>query len=83
MKARQYVDIDKTDVKHLGKLDGYTFDNRYVADKYGSVYLIKLDLGRKWRALVLSPFLTKDGYVEYVLTTPMGSKKHIQGQLIS
>lgn len=74
--------ILKSQVKNLIELELYEFDNRYVCDKEGNVYLIKNQDTYFYYCKPMRPFLTYDGYVEYVLTTKHGSKKHIQAQRI-
>lgn len=69
-------------VKNLQDLKNYEFDNRYVCDRTGNVYLIVNQDRFKYFARPMRPFTTRDGYVEYVLTNKYGSKKHIQGQRI-
>ena len=61
--------------KTLNYLQMYTFDDRYKCDENGIVSKTKND--KK-----MSPFITRDSYVEYVLTTPFKTKKHIQAQRI-
>ena len=66
--------------KNLAELDDYDFDNRYVCDKNGQVYLVLTKDSFRYFGRPMKPFLTLDGYVEYVLTTATGTKKHIQAQ---
>lgn len=69
-------------VKSLKYLKNYEFDDRYVADTQGNVYIFdpnELDVKRYKK---MSPYITRDGYVEFVLTDKNGKKKHIQGQRI-
>jgi len=72
----------KASVANLNKLNGYNFDNRYVGNKKGDVFLIKEDNGLNFECDSMNPFITKNGYVEYVLTTKDGTKKHLQAQRI-
>lgn len=81
-EAKEIVLLNKKDIKPLGKLKGYPFDNRYVAHPSGIVYKVKYHRGNKIFAYPMKPFMTYDGYVEYVLTTTEGTKKHIQAQRI-
>lgn len=74
--------IHKSKLKLLSKLKMYNFDSRYGADEDGNVYLIKRRVGFSYKCVKMSPFTTKHGYLEYVLTQPDGTKKHIQGQRI-
>lgn len=60
-------------LKNLSILKQYNFDNRYVCNKKGEVFLI---VGNKYKRM--SPFITRDDYVEYVLTERDGYKRHIQ-----
>ena len=76
------VEIDKLDVKFLNNLDSERFDRRYACNDSGQVYLIKQDGGKTWVAQPMSPFVTRDGYVEYVLTSITKRKIHIQAQRI-
>ena len=68
--------------KTLDLLEDYDFDSRYVCDRSGNVYLIKYRDRFNYFCKEMKPFVTIDGYVEYVLTTKYGSKKHIQAQRI-
>ena len=54
-------------------------EDRYLVDDKGRVYYKKAD-GTTAR---MKPFITRDGYVEYVLTRQDGTKQHIQEQIIS
>lgn len=77
-----FVRVPYNYVKSLSLLDGYEFDDRYVCNANGVVYLIKERFNNGYKAIAMKPFITRDGYVEYVLTTKHGTKKHIQGQRI-
>lgn len=74
--------INKGKVKGLSKLKGYNFDDTYVGDDEGNVYKVKEDLGNAYMVTLMSPFHTRDGYVEYVLTDKSGSKKHINAHRV-
>lgn len=74
--------VFKSGHKTLDHLEGYDFDSRYVCDKKGNVYLIKGQDRYFYFCKEMKPFITYDGYVEYVLTTKYGSKKHIQAQRV-
>ena len=76
------VKLNKKKVKNLKDLKLYEFDDRHVSDAFGKVFLIKEDTDTKFIGYPMSPFITSDGYVEYVLTDINGSKKHIQAQRI-
>ena len=79
---RKYKSVPKESVRFLNNLDGYKFDRRYCCDNIGQVYLVKLDEGDDWFCQLMSPFKTRDGYIEYVLTSISKRKVHIQGQRI-
>lgn len=81
-EERELIEIDKLEVKNLKYLKGYNFDDRYVADKDGNVYLIKSMKKGKVYGNKMNPYLTRDKYLEYVLTAKANVKKHIQGQRI-
>ena len=68
--------------KTLDELEDYDFDKRYTCDKEGQVYLIKGKDRFYYFGYPMKPFVTIDGYVEYVLTTKYGSKQHIQAQRV-
>lgn len=76
------ISILKATVKNLKQLSKYDFDDRYVCDRKGSIYLIKEELVASYKVIAMSPFKTTDGYIEYVLTDNKGKKKHIQAQRI-
>ena len=65
--------------KSLHTLQDYDFEkDKYLVTAKGFVYVINADD----KYVAMSPFITKDGYVEYVLTEKSGNKKHIQAQRI-
>lgn len=74
--------LNKKDTSNLEALEGYHFDNRYIATRLGGVYLITEENDTEYTCKKMSPFKTKDGYIEYVLTYPTGLKKHIQEQRV-
>lgn len=74
--------IKKSLIKNLNKLTGYDFDDRYVCDNKGNVYLVKEKDGDSLDCKEMSPFETRDGYIEYVLTKSDGKKQHIQAHRI-
>jgi len=83
------ISVDKDKVKNLVLLNKmqtkgnpYIFDNRYVGDDSGNVYLIKSIGHRRYVVAKMNPFITYNGYVEYVLTDAIGYKKHIQAHRI-
>ena len=69
-------------VKPLSLLTNYEFDNRYVADPLGNVYIYDENIKDVSKYKKMKPYITRDGYVEFVLTDRYGKKKHIQGQRI-
>lgn len=79
---QKYEVRSKSEFKNLKDLKDQAFDGRYVCDRNGKVYLIKAIMVNKLVLKEMKPFLTRDGYLEYVLTTKHGMKKHIQGQRI-
>lgn len=80
LEAIEKVSIAST--KNLSQLESELFDNRYVCDNKGNIYLIVNQDSYIYFCKPMRPFMTKDGYVEYVLTTKYGSKKHLQAQRI-
>lgn len=78
----EVISVLKATVRNLKDLSKYNFDDRYVSDNKGTVYLIKEELVASYKVTAMSPFKTSDGYIEYVLTDNKGKKKHIQGQRI-
>lgn len=78
----EHKKLSKKKVKNLSKLKLYSFDDRYVVNAFGDVYLVEEDNDDHFIGNPMSPYITRDGYVEYVLTTDKGKKKHIQAQRI-
>lgn len=76
------IELRKSETGNLNALVGYGFDDRYIATRLGGVYLIVSDDDTTITCKKMSPFKTRDGYIEYVLTYPNGIKKHIQEQRI-
>ena len=76
------VKVNKRDVKGLSNLQQYQFGDEYVGDKEGNVYRIKSDNRDHYMCIKMSPFYTRDGYVEYVLTDVFGRKKHINAHRV-
>lgn len=70
------------EIRGLSNLPGYEFDDRYVATPNGEVYRVRKKIGKIYEVVRMKPFLTKDGYVEYVLVNRRGRKQHIQGHRI-
>lgn len=81
-ELKEIIKVPLRDVKNLSELKNYEFDNRYIADRTGKIYRLKYTLDNYAYCVLMSPFITRDGYVEYVLTSSKGIKKHIQGQRI-
>jgi len=52
--------------------------NRYYASDSGDIYY----KNAASKLVKMKPFITRDGYVEYVLTKNDGSKQHIQAHII-
>lgn len=73
------MSLQLEDLGHTVGLDTmpvYDLPERYIIDINGQVYV----LSRKHKGYVaMKPFVTKDGYVEYVLTDTLGVKRHLQG----
>ena len=82
IESDEMVELEKNSVKNLKDMKLYKFDSRYVADNKGGVFLIKAITPRSIIAKAMRPFITRDGYVEYVLTIRGGVKKHIQAHRI-
>lgn len=72
------ITISKSTGKNLDKLSLYNFDSRYICTMDGDVYLIKDELDKSYKVKQMRPFITRDGYVEFVLTEKAGTKRHIQ-----
>lgn len=65
--------------KSLHTLQDYDFEkDKYLVTAKGYVYVCNADNDY----VAMSPFITKDGYVEYVLTEKSGKKRHIQAHRI-
>lgn len=69
-------------IKFLSELSDYEFDDRYVADTNGNVYIYNKNINNYKNYKRMNPFITRDGYAEFVLMDKNGKKKHIQGQRI-
>lgn len=74
--------LERTDVKNLKFLKNYGFGDHYLADTEGTVYKIKRFHKGKYVVHIMNPYVTKDGYVEYVLLNKKGGKSHIQGHRV-
>jgi hypothetical protein len=72
--------IDNSEAVKVHSSFGYK--DYYWATKSGKVYKVTEDKDKELKIKEMSPFTTKDGYIEYVLTNKEGKKKHKQGQLI-
>lgn len=67
--------------KSLHNLKDYNFEkDKYLCSRKGIVYVSS---GNEGKYKEMSPFITKLGYVEYVLTDVDGKRKHIQAQRIT
>lgn len=76
MAKKMYTKADIGLVKKLNKIKEYELEDYYYVDNKGVVYKeIK-----KNNFVKMKPFITKKGYVEYVLTTTKKTKQHIQAQ---
>jgi hypothetical protein len=80
--AKEITELTKSAGRNLNKISNYDFDKRYVCLPSGDVYLIQDETAKHYTVKAMKPFITKDGYVEYVLTDKNGLKKHIQAQRI-
>lgn len=69
------------DIRSLKDIPNYEFGDRYKCDRLGSVYRVYIK-DDKEDLYPMRPFITRDGYVEYVLTDINKTKWHIQGQRI-
>lgn len=72
---------NNNDLRSLKLLPNYEFGDRYKCDRLGSVYRVYIK-DDKEDLYPMRPFITRDGYVEYVLTDLNKTKWHIQGQRI-
>jgi hypothetical protein len=61
----------------------YDFKDYYYIDNKGQIYKVLLDGDKIDSIKKMSPFTTKDKYIEYVLTLRNGKKKHIQAHRIT
>jgi len=84
-----YEYIPKDGLRPLNKLKEYKLPAKYVCNNKGDVYIHDKSIpAKKINGVVcivgkkMKPFITKLGYVEFVLTNIHGRKKHIQGQRI-
>ena len=57
------------------------FKDYYWVTKAGYVYKVT-GIDDNLKVKKMSPFTTRDGYIEYVLTTNKGTKKHVQAQIL-
>ena len=72
---------NNNDIRSLKDIPNYEFGDRYKCDRLGSVYRVYIR-DDKEDLYPMRPFITRDGYVEYVLTDINKTKWHIQGQRI-
>jgi len=75
MSDKIYNKADIGVVKKLSDIKEYDLEHYYHTDIKGVVYK-----NVKNGYVKMKPFITKKGYVEYVLTTRTGTKKHVQAQ---
>jgi len=80
--------IKEVELEHIQPLDNLPYNLKpiYYADTNGIVYKIAKGASKANNTnlyIKLSPFITRDGYVEYVLTRNDGKKQHLQGQRIT
>ncbi len=74
--------IDKMKLKNLSILNktrNYNLGEKYFGDDQGNVYKVT---NEKDTYTQISPYVNRDGYVEYVLTNLDSKKKHIMGHII-
>lgn len=69
------------EMKSLRDIPNYEFGDRYKCDKFGTVFRVYYKEGIE-DLYPMRPFVTRDGYLEYVLTDIHKTKWHIQGQRI-
>jgi len=62
-------------IKQLSKIKEYDLEDYYYVSIKGYVFKKIKD-----EYVPMKPFITKKGYVEYVLTTKSNTKKHVQAQ---
>lgn len=73
--------MNNPDMKSLKDIPNYEFGDRYKCDKFGTVFRVYLKEDKE-DLHPMKPFITRDGYLEYVLTDINKTKWHIQGQRI-
>lgn len=79
---RTYLTGSIRDYRSLALLEGYEFDDRYYADKNGNVLSVKHIDGTIISGVLMSPYINRDHYIEYVLLDKNKKLKHINGQRI-
>lgn len=76
--------INKGKLKNLSLLNAiypdYKLGKEYFGDNNGNVYKSK-DEEDEYHEM--SPYVNRDGYVEFVLTNKEGIKKHIMGHIVT
>ena len=77
--------IKRKDIKKsrtLDRMKQYNFPSKYIGDNEGNVYVLVNTKKESNCYRKMKPFITRDGYVEFVLNDVDGNKKHIQAQRI-
>ena len=82
IEAPTIIQIPENITRNLEDLEQYEFDNRYVATMDGHVYRVKSRRFGMLDVVEMRPYVTRDHYIELVLTTRKGIKKHIQLQRV-
>lgn len=81
-EARTTVTGNLNEYRSLKYLDGYDFDDKYYANKEGDVISVKYIKGNFITGILMSPYINRDHYVEYVLVDKNKKLKHINGHRI-
>lgn len=79
---REIVQGKLGDYRSLSYLEGYEFDDRYYGDRYGNVISVKSIDGNLITGTLMSPYINRDHYVEFVLLDKNKKLKHINAQRI-
>lgn len=77
------IKIDKIKLRNLNILNKtrkYNLGDLYYGDDQGNVYKKYGDEKDMYK--LISPYVNRDGYVEFVLTNNDSKKKHIMGHII-
>lgn len=79
---KNYELIKIAGTKTLDELDGYNLPKSYRANEDSIVYFVDEDAeensSTEFCGKIMKPYITRLGYVEYVLTDKDGNKKHVQ-----